>query len=124
MLINLLLERLGLKVTTVKDGKEAVEKALSRPFDLIFMDMQMPNVNGYEATKVLRRKKMKTPIIALTAHVMKGDEAKCLSAGCNYYLPKPIERKKLMEIIQRYLPSRTAAFVRILRQGLAVKVKI
>jgi len=102
-LIGLLLKQHGFKVTIAKDGKEAVEKALSESFDLILMDMQMPNMNGYDATKTLRRNHLKTPIVALTAKAMHGDREKCIDAGCNDYLAKPVKRKDLMEVIQKYL---------------------
>ena len=105
VLIRILLERLGLEVTLVEDGDDAVDKALSGKYDLIFMDIQMPNMSGYEATKVLRRNKIRTPIVALTAHAMRGDKQKCLSAGCDGYLPKPISRKELVEVLRRYLSS-------------------
>ncbi len=101
-LINLLLERLGLEVTLVEDGKNAVDKVLSQTFDLIFMDMQMPNMNGYDATEALRKNGVTTPIVALTAHAMKGDKEKCISAGCDDYLSKPINRKKLVQMIRKY----------------------
>jgi len=104
-LIKALLGRLGLSVTIAKDGLEAVEKATSGHFDLIFMDMQMPCMNGYEATKRLREKGLKTPIIALTANVIKGDDQRCFDAGCDDYLSKPIDRKALLRVIEKYLHS-------------------
>ncbi|MHC4762248.1 MAG: response regulator, partial [Planctomycetota bacterium] len=103
-LVNLLLESMGLKVTLVGDGKGAVDKGLAQSFDLIFMDIQMPNMNGYNATKTLRNNGVTTPIVALTAHAMKGDRQKCISAGCDDYLTKPLKRKKLVQIIRKYLP--------------------
>jgi CheY-like chemotaxis protein/HPt (histidine-containing phosphotransfer) domain-containing protein len=109
MLINLLLGKFGLQATTVGDGKQAVDKALSQQFDLIFMDMQMPNMNGYEATKQLRSKGITTPIVALTAHAMKGDDKKCFSAGCDDYLAKPIKHETLLETIRKYLSSESRA---------------
>jgi signal transduction histidine kinase/predicted transcriptional regulator/CheY-like chemotaxis protein len=109
MLVKLLLEKMGLQVTTAQDGKEAVSKALSQPFDMIFMDIQMPNMNGYDATKALRKKEVTIPIIALTAHAMKDDDKKCIDAGCNDYLTKPISSKKLFETICKYLPSESTA---------------
>ncbi len=109
MLIKLLLGKLGLQVTMAQDGKEAVYKALSQPFDLIFMDIQMPNMDGYEATRALRRNRLKTPIIALTAYAMKGDEEKCISAGCSDYIAKPINRETLLRVISKYLPSKGKA---------------
>ena len=66
----------------------------------------MAQLNNYEATKILRNKGIKTPIIALTAGAMKGDEAKCIEASCDDYLTKPIDRKKLFETLGKYLPAR------------------
>jgi signal transduction histidine kinase/ActR/RegA family two-component response regulator len=105
MLIKVMLEKMGFTVTVAEDGKKAVEKAMVEPFDLIFMDMQMPSMNGYEATGVLRRKEIETPIIALTAYAMKGDREKCISAGCDDYLSKPIDRDELLEIIWKYIQT-------------------
>ena len=107
MLIKLLLEQIGLQPTIAKDGKEAVDKALNQSFDLIFMDIQMPNMDGYDATVALRKKGIITPIVALTAHAIRGDDKKCISAGCNDYLTKPIDRQKLLQIIRKYLPLET-----------------
>ena len=109
MLIKLLLEKMGFEVTIVVDGNQVVQKALSQAFDLILMDIQMPNMNGYEATKTLRRKEITTPIVALTAHAMKGDKEKCISAGCDDYLSKPIDRRELLKLIYRYLPCESEA---------------
>ena len=103
VLIKSLLKRLGLKVTIVEDGNQAVQKALSKQFDLIFMDIEMPNMNGYEATKAIRKEGLKIPIIALAAYVMKGDDEKCFAAGCNEYISKPIEHKKLLQALTKYL---------------------
>jgi len=103
MLIKLLLQRIGFDVTVVKDGGEAVKKAEKEEFDLIFMDIHMPNMNGYEATRTLRKRGIATPIVALTANAMKGDDRKCLAAGCSDYLPKPIDRKWLLCVVQKYL---------------------
>ena len=108
-LVKTLLERLGLNVTIVEDGNEAVQEALTGQFDLIFMDIQMPNMNGYEATKALREEGIDTPIIALTANAMKGDEKKCIEAGCDGYLAKPIDRRELLKTIARYLSANAEA---------------
>jgi len=104
LVTKLLLEKLGLQATIAADGCEAIDKASSQKFDIIFMDMQMPKVDGYETTKILREKGITTPIIALTAHVMKGDDAKCINAGCSYYLSKPLTHQKLYQTLVKYLP--------------------
>lgn len=104
MLIKSLLERLGVQVTIVDNGNEALQKALTCQFDLILMDIQMPYMNGYEATEGIRKEGITTPIIALTANAMKGDEEKCLEAGCNDYLPKPIDHRELFKMLDEYLP--------------------
>jgi CheY-like chemotaxis protein/HPt (histidine-containing phosphotransfer) domain-containing protein len=103
ILAKALLGRMGLDVSVASDGHEAVQKAMSGEFDLIFMDIQMPGMDGFEATRELRRKGLKTPVIALTAHAMKGDDQKCFEAGCNDYLSKPLERVRLLEKVCRYL---------------------
>lgn len=99
-----LLKRLGLEVTTANDGKEAVEKALKDCFDLIFMDVRMPNMDGFEAVEALHQKGVTTTIVALTAHAMEGYSELCVQAGYDDYLSKPIDRKKLLEILDKYLP--------------------
>ncbi|MHC4742894.1 MAG: ATP-binding protein [Planctomycetota bacterium] len=108
-LIELLLKRLGLKVTMVEDGLQALEAVRTHDFDMIFMDMQMPNMNGYEATKAMRSEGIATPVIALTANVMKGDDIKCFAAGCDEFIGKPLDRKKMLEVIGKYLPNAAKA---------------
>ena len=109
VLIKLLLEQLGLRVTIVKDGNEAVQKVLTHKFDLIFMDIMMPHMNGYEATKALRKKGITIPIVALTANAMEGDDKKCIEAGCDGYLTKPIGHREVLKIISNYLSSKKLA---------------
>jgi len=109
MLIKLLLEKLGLNVTLAENGLEGVEKATESHFDIIFMDMQMPGMNGYEAAKTLKANGHETPIVALTANAMKGDEEKCLNAGCDYYLSKPIDSEKLSKIVSRFMERNLTA---------------
>ena len=111
MLIKLLLKQLGLQVTIAEDGNQALQKVLTQQFDLIFMDIQMPHMNGYEATRAIRKKGITTPIVALTAYAMKGDDKKCIEAGCDEYLAKPIDRRELLKIIGKYLPSKELALI-------------
>jgi signal transduction histidine kinase/DNA-binding response OmpR family regulator len=101
-----LLEKLQYRVDVVADGLAAVAAWQTGKFDLIFMDCQMPQMDGYEATREIRRLeagKSHIPIIALTAHAMTGDEAKCRAAGMDDYLSKPIDRNKLEACVERLL---------------------
>jgi len=94
-----LLERQGWKVTVASDGREAVERAKEEDFDLILMDVQMPEMDGLEATKAIREwerdKGRHTPIVALTAHAFEEDRRRCLEAGMDAYLSKPIKVQEL-----------------------------
>jgi signal transduction histidine kinase/CheY-like chemotaxis protein len=103
LLIKLLLEKLGLSVSIAQNGRQAVEMAQDECYDLIFMDMHMPEMSGYEATTLLRQKGLLTPIVALTASAMKNDEEKCLSCGCSAYLAKPISRSALVRTVEHFL---------------------
>jgi CheY-like chemotaxis protein len=98
-----MLEETNLQAEVANNGIEAVNKVTSGSYDLIFMDIQMPNMNGYDATKIIREKGYTLPIIALTAYAMKGDEEKCLNAGCDAYLPKPVDAEKLFETLGKFL---------------------
>ncbi|NQV31316.1 MAG: response regulator [Phycisphaeraceae bacterium] len=104
-LMMLMLSKWGVEVAIAQDGNQALQKALSQSFDLILMDMQMPNMNGYEATCILKQRGYKTPIVALTANAMKGDDQTCIDAGCDDYLAKPIDRRELARILAKYLPG-------------------
>jgi signal transduction histidine kinase/ActR/RegA family two-component response regulator len=112
-LISSVLRRAGLEVDLANDGQIACEKALAArdagaEFDLIVMDMQMPLMTGYEATAALRREGVRIPILALTAQAMTGDRDKCLAAGCDEYLSKPIDRARLLELVREMLEKRNA----------------
>jgi len=104
-LIRLLLERMGLEVTIVENGQEAVDRVEAEAFDLILMDMQMPVMNGYDAMRTLRNKQCQLPIVALTANAMKGDDKKCFAAGADDYLSKPIDKKSLIVVLNKYLSA-------------------
>jgi signal transduction histidine kinase/CheY-like chemotaxis protein len=103
-----LLEKLDYRVHIVADGQSVVAAWQSGNFDLILMDCQMPLMDGYEATRLIRKLedgKCRIPIVALTAHAMKGDEEKCRAAGMDDYLTKPIERAALDACLDRHLSS-------------------
>jgi len=95
----------GINVEIVDNGQEAVELASKTSFDLILMDMQMPVLDGYGAASELRLRGYNKPIIALTAHAMRGDREKCINAGCTDHLGKPVERAMLLDTIKPYLAN-------------------
>ncbi|BBP44597.1 response regulator [Thiosulfativibrio zosterae] len=97
------LKQYGLKVTLANDGLEAVEKARTGTYDLILMDIQMPNMDGYEATQAIREFNKKIPIIALTAAARNEDRELAIHAGMNGHLSKPIESDKLEEVLVNWL---------------------
>jgi signal transduction histidine kinase len=103
MLTKLYLARKGMKVQFANNGLEGVQKALQDHYDVILMDMQMPVMDGYTATRQLRDQGYQRPIIALTAHAMKEDRERCLQAGCDDYLTKPLDSAALYETISRNL---------------------
>ena len=104
VLISTFLKKLGAAVTIAGDGREAVDlvlaaQATGEPFDLVLMDMQMPELDGLEATQALRSRNVVQPIIALTANAMGGDRQRCFDAGCSDYATKPIDRRRLVSQI-------------------------
>ena len=121
-MISFILRKVGAEVQICDNGQKAMEKALAtlpdwgrryddsqEPFDVILMDMQMPVMDGYEATRQLRQQGYTGPILALTAHAMKDDMQKCLDAGCDAYLTKPIEREQFLGTIAGYLKQPAAS---------------
>jgi two-component system, sensor histidine kinase and response regulator len=106
-LASRLLEKRGHSVEVAGNGREALEALKKGRFDLMFMDVQMPVMDGFEATAAIRKLEdgsgFRLPIVALTAHAMKGDREKCLAAGMDGYLTKPIRPQELDEVLQGYL---------------------
>ncbi|MEO2049326.1 MAG: response regulator [Pirellulales bacterium] len=111
-LIAFILKKAGANVTIVDNGEIGRDKALQtmakgEPYDIIFMDMQMPVLDGYSATTQLREASYKKPIIALTAHAMSHDRQQCIDAGYDDYTSKPINRQTLIATAKSYCGALT-----------------
>lgn len=102
LLIQRMLAKRGAHLTLATNGQEGLSKALEKEYDIILMDIQMPVMDGYTATKKLRQAGYKKPIIALTAHAMKDDRERCIEAGCTDYLTKPVQVESLIQTILNY----------------------
>ena len=104
-LIRFILEKNGFEVIEARDGLSGVELAVKEKPDLILMDIQLPDINGLEATKKIRASEADgdVPIIALTSYAMTGDREKSLAAGCTGYIEKPINPETIMSEIKKYL---------------------
>jgi CheY-like chemotaxis protein len=104
-LVVRILEKLGHSAILAGDGRQAVQEAARNDIDLVLMDVQMPEMDGFEATAEIRAQERETgthhPIIAMTAHAMKGDQERCLAAGMDGYLSKPIQLRMLREILEQ-----------------------
>ena len=103
-----ILKKLGFTAHVVENGKEAIASLGENRFDIVFMDGQMPVIDGYEATRLIRDpssdvRDHQIPIIAMTAHAMKGDREKCLAAGMNDYLSKPVKPQKLLDMLEKWV---------------------
>jgi CheY-like chemotaxis protein/HPt (histidine-containing phosphotransfer) domain-containing protein len=111
-LIRLLVERCGGKARMAENGQIALDLAESAEFDVVLMDMQMPVMDGYTATMKLRERGFAAPIIALTAHAMKGDREKCEQARCSGYLAKPVDADQLCALLAKHAagPNRIVKF--------------
>jgi signal transduction histidine kinase/DNA-binding NarL/FixJ family response regulator len=108
-----ILKKMGLRADAVANGAEAVKALESIPYDLVLMDVQMPEMNGFEATQQIRDPRSAVanhgiPIIAMTAHALEGDRERCLNAGMNDYITKPVDSQALAEALDRWLPKETA----------------
>jgi CheY-like chemotaxis protein len=100
LLMVRLLEGRGHRVTVAGDGRVALDEVARYHFDVILMDVQMPGMDGLEATRILRERGVRTPIIAMTAHAMQGDRDKCLKAGMDAYVSKPIQPEEVFAVIE------------------------
>lgn len=115
-----MLKRLGCSVEVATNGREAVEMTAARAYDIVFMDVQMPEMDGIEATCRIRERELSThyhlPIIAMTAHAMEGDRERCLSAGMDDYLSKPVKIDQLAQVLEKWNPIRRRAHAPLTEQ--------
>ncbi|MCA9537724.1 MAG: response regulator [Myxococcales bacterium] len=109
MVAEKLLARLQVNIESAVDGRQGIDAALAGHFDLVLMDCQMPEVDGYEATRHLREVGYTRPIVALTANAMEGDRERCLDAGMDDFLAKPLRKDALLAALDRWLPKSTRA---------------
>ena len=108
-----LLEKRGHSLVHAATGREALDAAAREAFDLIFMDVQMPEMDGFEATRLIRESEAAigrhTPIVAMTAHAMAGDRERCLAAGMDDYISKPLQKSEVLELVERIAAGRNSA---------------
>ncbi|MEI9975393.1 MAG: response regulator [Ignavibacteriota bacterium] len=105
---GLMLQRVGLRPDFAVNGREAVDMCSRAPYDLIFMDCQMPQMDGYEAAREIRRREsagQRAAIVAMTAEAMAGSRENCLAAGMDDYISKPVKPDDLLEKLERWLPA-------------------
>lgn len=106
-----ILKKLGYTVAVADNGEEALTALEKNTYDLVIMDIQMPKIDGLEATKAIRKREQQTgqhlPIIAMTAHAIKGDRERCLSAGMDEYISKPIHIEELQAVLSTVADQET-----------------
>lgn len=106
-----MLQRPGFAVEVAPNGKIALEMLQTRKYDLVLMDCQMPELDGFEATRIIRSwgdHYEHLPVVAVTANALAGEDARCRAAGMNDYLSKPVRKEALEDVLTRWLPSREA----------------
>ncbi len=104
-LFKTVLENIGMRVIIARDGIEAVKNARLYQFDLVFMDIQMPNMNGYDAARAIRSHGIKTPIVAVTANALKAEIAKAMDSGMDDYITKPFKKPDIVPLLRKWLTS-------------------
>jgi CheY-like chemotaxis protein len=105
ILVRHFLKKFGASVELAENGEEGVARARERSYDVILMDLQLPLLNGFEATRQLRENGYRSPIIALTAHALSDVRERCLKNGFDEYMTKPIHAAALIQVLERYLPG-------------------
>lgn len=104
-----MLRRFGCDVDVAWDGREAVERVQGIRYDIVFMDCQMPVMDGFQATAAIRAgPRRDVPIVAVTAHALPGDREKCLAAGMDDYITKPVKQERLLEVFRRWSDAQAA----------------
>jgi CheY-like chemotaxis protein/HPt (histidine-containing phosphotransfer) domain-containing protein len=124
-----ILKKLGLTADAVANGREAIEALRMLPYDLVLMDVQMPELDGLEATRQIRNplsqvNNPRIPVIAMTAHAMQGDKNKCLEAGMNDYVTKPVNPQTLAGVLEKWLPENSRGGRQIPVSGLGKEDKV
>ncbi len=114
---QIMLKKMGLRADVVANGQEAINMLQIIPYDLVLMDCQMPDMDGFEATRLIRQQGSKVlnpsvPIIAMTAFAMRGDRDKCIQAGMNDFIAKPIQRKELAKVVARWQTTKRIESIR------------
>ena len=116
-----LLGKWGCTAAAVLNGRQALDALEEEAFDVVLMDVQMPTMDGYEATRTLRRRELETgnhiPVIAMTAHALEKDRQLCLDAGVDGYVAKPISREALWGELERIMPSNSSDFMPTMNSG-------
>jgi len=120
LVASIILENYGTQIFEAVNGAEAIEKVKSVQPDMVLMDLQMPIVNGFEATEAIRKQGNNLPIIALTANAIKGENDKCFVSGMNDYVPKPFKEEDLLKVIAKWLGTEVTTTTKIVETNIAM----